>query len=86
MGAVLTRTAPPSLGREVLMKKGMTTKKYATFGGTILNGIVSFFDLIIGSFQKLVGIKGMPYFFVLPNLLIFGIFILFPMLLNFVSG
>ena len=26
----------------------------------------------------------MPYVFVLPNLLIFGIFILFPMLLNFV--
>jgi alpha-1,4-digalacturonate transport system permease protein len=25
----------------------------------------------------------MPYFFVLPNLLIFGIFVLFPMLLNF---
>ena len=26
----------------------------------------------------------MPYIFVLPNLLIFGIFILFPMLLNFI--
>jgi alpha-1,4-digalacturonate transport system permease protein len=34
--------------------------------------------------QRIIGIRGMPYLFVLPNLLIFGIFILFPMLLNFV--
>ena len=33
--------------------------------------------------QRLIGFKRMGYFFVLPNLLIFGIFILFPMLLNF---
>ncbi|MCJ7434329.1 MAG: sugar ABC transporter permease [Anaerolineales bacterium] len=33
--------------------------------------------------QRLIGVRGMPYIFVLPNLLIFGIFILFPMLLNF---
>jgi alpha-1,4-digalacturonate transport system permease protein len=66
------------------MNNKPTTKKYESFAGSIGNAIVSVFDLIIGSFQKLVGIKGMPYFFVLPNLLIFGIFILFPMLLNFV--
>ena len=47
------------------------------------NIIVSIFDLIFGTLQRLIGIKGMPYIFVLPNLLIFGIFILFPMLLNF---
>lgn len=46
--------------------------------------VVSFFDLFFGTIQKWVGIRGMPYIFVLPNLLIFGIFILFPMLLNFV--
>ena len=34
--------------------------------------------------QRVVGLRGMPYVFVLPNLLIFGIFILIPMLLNFV--
>jgi alpha-1,4-digalacturonate transport system permease protein len=44
---------------------------------------INFFDLIFGSLQKLIGLKAMPYVFVLPNLLIFGIFILFPMLLNF---
>lgn len=46
--------------------------------------VVSILDLIFGTFQRWFGIKGMPYLFVLPNLLIFGIFILFPMLLNFV--
>jgi len=45
---------------------------------------VSFIDMIFGSIQRLIGVRGMPYVFVLPNLLIFGIFILFPMLLNFV--
>ena len=48
------------------------------------NWIISFFDLIFIGIQRVVGLKGMPYIFVLPNLLVFGIFILFPMLLNFV--
>ncbi len=42
------------------------------------------FELVFGFLQRLIGVRGMPYLFVLPNLLIFGIFILFPMLLNFV--
>jgi alpha-1,4-digalacturonate transport system permease protein len=50
----------------------------------LYNIIVSIFDVIFGTLQRWIGIKSMPYFFVLPNLLIFGIFILFPMLLNFV--
>lgn len=33
--------------------------------------------------QDRIGAKGMAYFFVLPNLAIFGIFIMLPMLLNF---
>jgi alpha-1,4-digalacturonate transport system permease protein len=45
---------------------------------------VSLPDLIFGLIQRVIGVRGMPYIFVLPNLLIFGIFILFPMLLNFV--
>jgi alpha-1,4-digalacturonate transport system permease protein len=51
---------------------------------SITNFFVSILDFIFGSIQRLVGLKGMPYIFVLPNLLVFGIFILFPMLLNFV--
>ncbi len=58
------------------------------FFGRTINAITDFFvavlDLIFGSLQRLIGIRGMPYLFVLPNLLIFGIFILFPMLFNFV--
>lgn len=50
----------------------------------IYDFFISLLDLIFGTVQRLVGIRGMPYIFVLPNLLIFGIFILFPMLLNFV--
>ena len=46
--------------------------------------IISITDLIFNSIQRIFGMRSMPYVFVLPNLLIFGIFILFPMLLNFV--
>ena len=48
------------------------------------NFLISGFDIIFGIIQRLIGFSRMPYVFVLPNLLIFGIFILFPMLLNFV--
>ena len=50
----------------------------------LLEYIVSLLDIVFGAIQRLIGVGGMPYVFVLPNLLIFGIFILFPMLLNFV--
>jgi alpha-1,4-digalacturonate transport system permease protein len=43
-------------------------------------------DLILAPLQKRIGIDRMGYVFVLPNLLVFGIFILFPMLLNFYYG
>ena len=66
------------------MKKSKFKKKLENFFGSLVNGIISFIDLFLGSIQKLIGIKGVPYLFVLPNLLIFGIFILYPMLLNFV--
>jgi alpha-1,4-digalacturonate transport system permease protein len=51
---------------------------------SIFSFLVSILDLFFGTLQRWIGIRGMPYLFVLPNLLIFGIFILFPMLLNFV--
>jgi len=57
---------------------------FSRFSYAISNLVVSILDFIFGTLQRLVGIKGMPYIFVLPNLLVFGIFILFPMLLNFV--
>lgn len=66
------------------MKKPKLLKQLGSFFGSIGTGIINVLDLIFGSIQKVIGIKGIPYMFVLPNLLIFGIFILYPVLLNFV--
>jgi alpha-1,4-digalacturonate transport system permease protein len=67
----------------------ITTPEHRGVGGTInhiLYSVFSFvmnaFDLVLDPLQHLIGSKNMPYFFVLPNLLIFGLFVLFPMLLN----
>jgi alpha-1,4-digalacturonate transport system permease protein len=45
--------------------------------------LVNLIDSILTPVQRRVGIDRMGYFFILPNLLIFGVFVLFPMLLNF---
>jgi alpha-1,4-digalacturonate transport system permease protein len=49
----------------------------------LTQGLVAVSDLIFSPIQRLIGYRRMPYFFVLPNMLIFGIFILLPMVLNF---
>jgi alpha-1,4-digalacturonate transport system permease protein len=61
------------------IRRGLDQVSYTT-----TNWFISILDAIFGTIQRVVGIQGMPYIFVLPNLLVFGIFILFPMLLNFV--
>ncbi len=45
--------------------------------------LMSALDYVFDPLQRLIGAKRMAYVFVLPNLLIFGVFVLFPMLLNF---
>ena len=45
--------------------------------------LVNVIDSVLAPVQRRVGIDRMGYFFILPNLLIFGIFVLLPMLLNF---
>jgi alpha-1,4-digalacturonate transport system permease protein len=40
------------------------------------------FELVMSPLQRLLGVRGMAYIFLLPNLVIFGVFVLFPMLLN----
>lgn len=52
----------------------------------IYAGIMGLGDIVFAPIQRLLGYKRMGYVFVLPNLLIFGIFILLPMLLNFYFG
>ncbi len=49
----------------------------------VYHAFIGVIDLIMTPLQKRLGVNGMAYVFVLPNLLIFGVFILLPMLLNF---
>jgi alpha-1,4-digalacturonate transport system permease protein len=49
----------------------------------LYGGMIGILDMVMTPLQNRVGVRGMAYVFVLPNLLIFGIFILLPMLLNF---
>ncbi len=51
---------------------------YALFAG-----VMNVLDVFFAAIQRWIGSRRMAYVFVLPNLLIFGIFVLFPMLLNF---
>lgn len=48
--------------------------------------LANLLDFLIMPLQRVLGVQRMGYFFVLPNLLVFGIFILLPMLLNFYYG
>lgn len=58
-------------------------KPFASLWTLFLNFILNLFDVIMTPLQQRLGIRRMAYIFVLPNLLIFSIFILLPMLLNF---
>ncbi len=69
--------------------KPSTSRSFRLSGDSVLQlfvWIMSLLDYILTPLQKLIGYKRMAYFFVLPNLLIFGIFILVPMILNFYYG
>lgn len=50
------------------------------------DALMNLLDLLLLPLQRLIGLKRMAYFFVAPNMVIFGVFILFPMLLNFYYG
>jgi len=49
----------------------------------VYNAMVDALDFVLRPLQKRIGQRNMAYVFVLPNLLIFTVFVLFPMLLNF---
>jgi alpha-1,4-digalacturonate transport system permease protein len=69
---------PPSRPARVTLGERIGSALFALYAA-IMTGLELFFNPL----QRLIGAKRMPYVFVLPNLLIFGIFVLFPMLLNF---
>lgn len=56
------------------------------FFGNLMNAFLSIvinaLDWIMDPIQRKIGMKRMAYVFLLPNMLIFGIFVLFPMLVN----
>ena len=51
--------------------------------GALFTALMNGLEVLIRPIERRLGIERIGYFFVLPNLLIFGIFVLFPMLLNF---
>jgi len=58
-------------------------KIISRLGSSIYEGFINIIDLVMHPIQNLVGVNRMAYIFVLPNLLIFGVFIMLPMILNF---
>lgn len=57
-------------------------ERFSEFFYQIYAGVMRALGWVAEPVQRAIGMKHMPYFFVLPNLLIFGIFVLFPMILN----
>ena len=49
-----------------------------------VDAAVSFLDGFFSRIQKFTGVTGMAYVFVAPNMTVFSVFVLFPMLFNFV--
>lgn len=56
---------------------------FSRISNLIIEFLTSLLDLVFGTIQRLIGDTNMAYVFVLPNLLIFGVFILLPFVLNF---
>ena len=69
-------TLPPALS------VSMSDRIGRVFYG-IYAAVMATLEIVFNALQQRLGIRRMAYIFVLPNLLIFGIFVLFPMLLNF---
>ena len=50
----------------------------------LIESFVNIFDGLFNRIQQFTGVTGMAYIFVAPNMLVFSVFVLFPMLFNFV--
>src|SRR5690606_23555923 len=66
----------------------MSTASLASrFGGFVMapvHFVMRMIDFPLRGLQKVTGIGGMAAFFLAPNMLIFGIFVLLPLVINFV--
>lgn len=80
MSQVISSPKPRLSTREMIIKP-------INFGlSALFNLLLGIVDAVLLPIQNRIGVQRMAYVFVLPNLLIFGIFILFPVLLNFYYG
>ena len=50
----------------------------------LIESFVNLLDGLFARIQKFTGVTGMAYVFVAPNMIVFSVFVLFPMLFNFV--
>ena len=68
-------------------ESSMTNKTPAAhFGhllGAVTQALVNGLDGLFARVQKVTGVTGMAYVFVIPNMIVFSVFILFPMIFNF---
>jgi alpha-1,4-digalacturonate transport system permease protein len=71
------------MSRQNLALQQTIEKGFEKGTGFVYDAFINLFDWIFNPLQRLFGVRRMAYFFVLPNLVIFGIFVLYPMLLNF---
>lgn len=58
-------------------------KRQPTVLAQVLDWVMHPIELVLEPLQRRIGVRRMAWIFVLPNLIIFGIFILLPMILNF---
>lgn len=57
--------------------------RFAHFATAPLRILVKLIDYPLSAVQSLVGIRGMPWMFLLPNLAFFGMFVVIPLFINF---
>ncbi|AXV16446.1 sugar ABC transporter permease [Neorhizobium sp. SOG26] len=62
----------------------MTKTAFSSLLMTPVNALMRIVDAPLRRLQKATGISGMAAFFLAPNMLIFGIFVLLPLVINFV--
>jgi alpha-1,4-digalacturonate transport system permease protein len=75
--SVKSRQAPALPPERVTLGERISNFFYQVYAG-----FMSALGWVAEPLQRGIGMRNMAYFFVLPNLLIFGLFVLFPMILN----
>jgi alpha-1,4-digalacturonate transport system permease protein len=72
-----------AIARDVTKPAGNGAGRWGALGERLYAGAMNLLEAPLAALQKRFGISGMAYVFVLPNLLVFGLFVALPMVLNF---